>query len=250
MTFEVASGRRLGISGLGEPASSRVVLLCHSAPGTGSVDPDPIASANSRLHIVGIDRPGYGGTDPYEGEPRFEVWVDDVDDYLARLDPSSEHATGTEVDLAGVIGIGYGAFYAAAIAAANRAVPRLVVVQPAPPLARSEALDDPTFRDLDATDPMTGEASRQEIALDQAGSAGEAADHLLLADAGWGHRVRSAHVATDLVAVPGDPGTAWWRRHLHRPKVHPLARGGLPGLAEGWRIALDLLAPPAPEGDR
>lgn len=243
MTFEVASGRRLGISGLGEPASSRVVLLCHSAPGSGSVDPDPIASANSRLHIVGIDRPGYGGSDAYEGEPHLEQWVDDVDDYLARLDPTSEHATGVETDLAGVVGIGYGAFYAAAIAAANPAVPRLVVVQPAAPLRRSEELDDPSFRDLDATDPMTGEASRQEVALDEAGSAGEAADHLLLADAGWGRQVQQAHAATDLIAVPGDPGTAWWRRHLHRPNVHPLTTGGLPGLAEAWRIALDLLDP-------
>jgi len=245
MAYQVDSGRHLGISGIGEPASSRVVVLCHSAPGTGSVDPDPIASANSRLRIVGIDRPGYGATDRYEGEPRLDDWVDDVGSYLARLDPTAEYASGVDVDVAGVVGIGYGAFYAAALAAATPQIPRLVVVEPAEPLRRSRPLDDPAFRDLEATDPMTGEASRQEVALDQAGTPGEAADHLLLADAGWGHRVRQARVATHLIAARDDPGTAWWRHHLHRPRVHELAEGGLPGLAEGWRIALELLAPPA-----
>jgi pimeloyl-ACP methyl ester carboxylesterase len=238
MAYQVGSGRRLGISGLGEPASSRVVVLCHSAPGTGSVDPDPTASADSKLRIIGIDRPGYGAS-----EPRLEDWIGDVDDYLTRLEPTSERASGVDVVLGGVIGIGYGAFYAAALATAYPQLSRLVVVQPAAPLRRSEALDDPSFRDLDATDPMTGEASRQEVALEQAGGDGEAADHLLLADAGWGRRVRQARVPTDLVGARDDPGTAWWRRHLHRPHVHPLAASGLPGLAEGWRVALDLLAP-------
>ncbi len=243
MTFEAASGRRLGISGLGEPASTRVAVLCHTAPGTGSVDPDPIASAESGLRIVGIDRPGYGGSDRCAGEPHLEQWVDDVRDYLGELDPSARRSSGVDIEIVAAIGIGYGAFYAAALAAAHATCPRLIVIEPAAPPARSEPLDDPTFHELEATDPMSGATDRQEIALAQGGGYGEAADHLLLADAGWGGRVHDVDVPTDLIGAPDDPGTAWWRHHLHRPTVHELVGGGgLPELAQGWRIALGLLA--------
>jgi pimeloyl-ACP methyl ester carboxylesterase len=242
MTFEAASGRRIGITGMGEPASPRVAVLCHAAPGVGSIDPDPIASTKSGLHIVGIDRPGYGASDPYEGEPRLDDWLSDVADYLSRLEPTSEASSGIDTEFVGVVGIGYGAFYAAALAGYYESCPRLVVVEPSEPLFRSDALDDPTQRDLDAVDPMSGAADRQQPALDAAGSYGEAADHLLLADAGWTHRVRAARVATTLIAPSGDPGTKWWRRHLHRPKVTDLAQTGLPGLAEGWQAALAVLA--------
>lgn len=242
MTFEAASGHRLGISGHGEPLSTRVAVLCHSAPGTGAIDPDPVASTASGLRIIGVDRPGYGASDRYDGEPDVDAWVTDVRDYLSRLDPISRRSAGVDIEVCGVVGVGYGAFFAAALAAAHPGCPRLVVLDPPVPPLRSEALDDPVLHGLGSVDPMTGAADRQQAALDEADSDGAAADHLVLADVGWAHRVRSARVTTDLVGVPDDPGTAWWRRHLHRPAAHDLAAGGLPGLAEGWRIALAALA--------
>jgi pimeloyl-ACP methyl ester carboxylesterase len=241
LAFETESGRTLGITGIGEPMSTRVAVLCHAAPGAGSIDPDPVVSSRSGLRIIGIDRPGYGASDRYDGEPDVGQWVDDVADYLARLDPTSERSAGVEIELVGVIGIGYGAFFAAALAASAAVrLPRLVVLQPSAPLYRSDALDDPSLRDPEGVDPLTGLLDRVDVAPD-ADSYGATADHLVLADAGWAHRVRAARVATDLIGV-ADDATAWWRRHLHRPKLHELAEGGLPGLSAGWSIALEVLA--------
>jgi pimeloyl-ACP methyl ester carboxylesterase len=242
LAFETASGRTLGITGLGEPLSTRIVVLCHAAPGAGSIDPDPVVSVRSGLRIIGIDRPGYGASDRYDDEPELGQWIADVADYLGRLDPTSEQSAGVEIELAGVVGIGYGAFFAAALAASTGVpVPRLVVLQPSAPLLRSDALDDASLRDPEGVDPMTGLLDRVGAA-DDADSYGATADHLLLADAGWGRRVRAGRVATDLIGVAADEGTAWWRRHLHRPRLHELAAGGLPGLSAGWTIALELLA--------
>lgn len=242
MTFEAASGHRLGISGIGEPASTRVAVLCHAAPGTGAIDPDPIASNASGLRIIGIDRPGYGGSERYEGEPDLDVWMADVLDYLSILDPSAERASGVDIELTGIIGIGYGAFYAAALAASPLNAPRLVLLEPSEPLLRSEDLDDPTQRDLDAVDPMSGAVDRQHPAFEEADSYGAAADHLLLADSGWARRVRAVRVPTTVIGVPDDAATAWWRRHLHQPRTIDLPEGGLPGLAFGWGTALTVLA--------
>jgi pimeloyl-ACP methyl ester carboxylesterase len=241
MTFEVASGHRLGISGMGEPVSTKVAVLCHAAPGTGAMDPDPIASNESGLRIIGIDRPGYGASDRYEGEPDLDVWLADVRDYLSRLDPTARASSGLDVEFTGVVGIGYGAFYAAALAATLRDCPRLVLLEPSAPLMRSDALHDPSQADAEAVDPMSGATDRQRPALDAADSYGAAADHLLLADLGWARRVRDVHVPSTVIGVPDDTGTAWWRHHLHRPTTIDLPEGGLPALAFGWGTALTVL---------
>jgi pimeloyl-ACP methyl ester carboxylesterase len=241
MTYEVASGHRLGISGIGEPASPRVAVLCHAAPGTGAIDPDPIASNDSGLRIIGIDRPGYGASDRYEGEPDLDVWLADVRDYLSRLEPTSRRASGGGVEFVGVVGIGYGAFYAAALAATVPDLPRLVLLEPSAPLFRSDALDDPSQWDVEAVDPMSGAVDRQQPAFEAAESYGAAADHLLLADLGWTRRVRDVHQDCTVIGVPDDVGTAWWSRHLHRPTTIDLPQRGLPGLGFGWGTALTVL---------
>jgi pimeloyl-ACP methyl ester carboxylesterase len=46
------------------PADAPVVLLCHSAPGSGSFDPDPAATAAAGVRLIAVDRPGYGGSAP------------------------------------------------------------------------------------------------------------------------------------------------------------------------------------------
>src|SRR5690349_18219262 len=48
------------------PADASVVLLCHLAPGSGTFDPDPGATAAHAVRLVGVDRPGYGGSAPLE----------------------------------------------------------------------------------------------------------------------------------------------------------------------------------------
>jgi pimeloyl-ACP methyl ester carboxylesterase len=39
-------------------------VFCHAAPGAGTFDPDPVATAARDITLIAIDRPGYGDSDP------------------------------------------------------------------------------------------------------------------------------------------------------------------------------------------
>ena len=57
-------GRRAAVHVTEGTASGRTVVFCHSAPGAGAFDPDPAATAARGVTLIGVDRPGYGGSDP------------------------------------------------------------------------------------------------------------------------------------------------------------------------------------------
>jgi pimeloyl-ACP methyl ester carboxylesterase len=84
LTFTLRSGRRVGVTTLGDPVAERVVVFCHPAPGSSMFDPDPDESANRDVHIVSLDRPGYGSSDPWP----FGTWpsivraADDIAEYI------------------------------------------------------------------------------------------------------------------------------------------------------------------------
>jgi pimeloyl-ACP methyl ester carboxylesterase len=47
----------------------KTVVWCHGAPGAGNFDPEPVATREYGVTLIGVDRPGYGGSDPVrEGE--------------------------------------------------------------------------------------------------------------------------------------------------------------------------------------
>jgi len=241
--FQTGEGRRLGITGLGEPLATQVVVLCHTAPGSSGFDPDPVASVASKLRIVGIDRPGYGASDRYVGEPRLDQWTDDVGEYVGRIEPMAEHSTGIDVHVVGAIGIGHGCFFAAALAAAHPdTIRHLVLVAPTLPLHRSDPQLDPALAADGRIDPMSGLLDRRQPALDAADGYGAAADHLLLADAGWSHRVHAARARADLyVGDSPDDATAarWWSRHLRHGAVHHGFGTGIGMVSAVWASALD-----------
>ena len=241
--FETLGGRRLGVTGHGEPIAARVVILCHTAPGSGDFDPDPVASVAAGLRIIAIDRPGYGASDRYAGEPTVEQWVDDVAEYIDRIHPVSEESTGIDVRVVGAIGIGHGCFFAAALAAAHpEEVPHLVLVAPPLPLHRSDPQLDPALVAEGRIDPMSGLLDRRQSAVAAAGGYGAAADHLLLADAGWGHRIHGARVRADLYVgdSPDDAAASrWWLRHLRDGRVHPGFGTGVAMVGAIWASALD-----------
>lgn len=87
LTFTLRSGRRVGVTTLGDPVAARVIVFCHPAPGSSVFDPDPDASANRGVHIVSLDRPGYGSSDPWPAGswPSIVGAADDIAEYIREM---------------------------------------------------------------------------------------------------------------------------------------------------------------------
>ncbi len=102
-----ATGRRIGTAEFGDP-NGAPVLWCHGGPGS-RLEPawlsDPARA--SGLRIIGLDRPGYGLSDPCPGRSILDV-VDDVFEVVARL----------SLDRFATVGVSTGGTYALAVAAA------------------------------------------------------------------------------------------------------------------------------------
>jgi pimeloyl-ACP methyl ester carboxylesterase len=82
--LERPGGRRIAVHDLTPeaPADAPVVLLSHAAPGAATFDPDPAATSGVRL--IGVDRPGYGDSDPI-GDTFADVDMA-ADDAIAALE--------------------------------------------------------------------------------------------------------------------------------------------------------------------
>ncbi|MBF4463190.1 MULTISPECIES: alpha/beta fold hydrolase [unclassified Rathayibacter] len=96
------SGRSLGVSWSGPERAERVVVLCHPAPGSADLDPDPAATARHGVRILSFDRPGYGasslltGVDPAGAGAGAnpEQAAADIAEYLATAGVASVGAAG------------------------------------------------------------------------------------------------------------------------------------------------------------
>ncbi len=76
-------GRRAAVHVTEGAAGGRTVVFCHSAPGAGAFDPDPAATAARGVTLIGVDRPGYGGSDPMPNASWADVGT--VADDLAEI---------------------------------------------------------------------------------------------------------------------------------------------------------------------
>ncbi len=121
----------MGITGLGDPLSRRLVVICHAAPGAGAFDPDPLVTNEWGVRIVAPDRPGYGSSDPLDpGDDPVATWVADMSDYLSWVGLNAGSASIHSTSF-GVIGWGAGSLFAVAFAAWHpELVDRLVLVEP------------------------------------------------------------------------------------------------------------------------
>jgi pimeloyl-ACP methyl ester carboxylesterase len=105
-TIERPDGRQVGYADFG-PASGTPVLWCHGGPGC-RLDPAYLAdeAASGGLRLIGIDRPGYGWSDPDPGRT-IAGWVADA---LAVADHLG-------IDRFATVGLSTGGAYALALAA-------------------------------------------------------------------------------------------------------------------------------------
>ncbi|WP_375400907.1 alpha/beta fold hydrolase [uncultured Amnibacterium sp.] len=129
-------GRQAGVQGRGDPVSQRIVLFCHPAPGSGGFDPDPRITAEWGVHLIGMDRPGYGASPPLPDDewPTITDRADDLAEYLGVIRAEAKAAGLPGPRHVGVVGWSAGGRVALALASAYPdLVDRVAVVAtPAP----------------------------------------------------------------------------------------------------------------------
>ncbi|MBW4043197.1 MAG: alpha/beta hydrolase [Acidobacteria bacterium] len=132
----VRDGRRIGVTAFGDPVAERIVLFCHPAPGSGGFDPDPAITSAWGVHVVSVDRPGYGSSTPIPEERRPSVgrWADDLAEYIQVVVEQARETGRTPLHKVGVVGWSAGGRVALALAARHPGlVDRVAVVAtPAP----------------------------------------------------------------------------------------------------------------------
>jgi pimeloyl-ACP methyl ester carboxylesterase len=134
--FQLASGRHVGITAHGQPDGDKLVIFCHPAPGASTFDPDPRATGYRTVHLIGLDRAGYGASDPLgSGKwPSVAGYAADIGEYLRTAGNVARDLGIHEFDSVGVVGWSAGGRVALALAAAHPTlIDRVVVVgTPAP----------------------------------------------------------------------------------------------------------------------
>ncbi|MGT2425862.1 alpha/beta fold hydrolase [Amnibacterium kyonggiense] len=129
-------GRRLGLTTFGDPVAERIVVLCHPAPGAGGFDPAPAVTSAWGVHVVSVDRPGYGSSTPLPDDlrPTIGRWADDLAEYVEFVIEQAREAGYTPLHRIGVVGWSAGGRVALALAARHPGlVDRVAVVAtPAP----------------------------------------------------------------------------------------------------------------------
>ena len=114
----------LASAGIVDGDAERTVVFCHSAPGAGIFDPDPVETRAREVTLLAVDRPGYGGSDPM-GDDEWATVSAAADDIAAVLDRFKVRRTG-------VVGWSAGGRVALAFAARHPELVDRVVVAATP----------------------------------------------------------------------------------------------------------------------
>lgn len=259
------SGRSAGLFAAGDPGANRLVVLCHPSAGSAAFDPDPTITARWRVHLIAIDRPGYGSSDPLApgADHRLLERAQDVGDYLERVEHVADRVSGSELYRFGVIGWGTGGMLAAALAAQfPDRVDRLALVSaPAPQkaakVARRAFIASPDLEALHIEDDdpdlarhlgLLGRVDRMIADGFLQGRAGVEADRLLMADDSWLDGLRGVRAATRIWLGRRDPvvderDVEWWARHLGGARAVHVRDSGPLTVAAAWRAVLTHVAP-------
>ncbi|MFF1634639.1 alpha/beta fold hydrolase [Leifsonia sp. NPDC058248] len=136
LMFTLASGRAIGVTATGNPAAERIVVFCHPAPGSSMFDPDPTVSSTRDVHIVAIDRPGYGASEPLAPGtwPSIPRYADDIAEYLRAISRDETELGVGRPRSVGIVGWSAGGRVALAFAARHPELTERVaiVATPAP----------------------------------------------------------------------------------------------------------------------
>jgi pimeloyl-ACP methyl ester carboxylesterase len=136
LTFTLESGRKVGVTTLGDPMAERIVVFCHAAPGSSQFDPDPVVTEHRDVHIVAFDRPGYGSSDPlpFGTWPSITRAADDIAEYLHAMARDESGIGISRPPTIGIVGWSAGGRVALAFAARHpELVDRVAIVgTPAP----------------------------------------------------------------------------------------------------------------------
>lgn len=262
-TIVTSSGRKLGITGYGDPAADRLVLVCHPTPGA-ALDPDPTVTDRWGVHVVTLDRPGYDSSDvlPEQAAVTLEDHAKDVGDFMRRSERVADRISHARLERYGVVGWGTGGFVAAAIAASDPLVDRLALVGVPRPAKTERFLDRAlkapnrlaalgvTERDPDLERHL-GLLNRLERMLDRAflqGNAGVRSDARFFEDEGWTERLAGIRAETHVWVGDRDPLVAdldgsWWAKRIPGALASHVRDSGPLTIAAAWSHVLAHVAP-------
>ncbi|WP_349902100.1 alpha/beta fold hydrolase [Parafrigoribacterium humi] len=266
-TFTLSSGRRMGVSTLGDPFANRLVVLCHPMPGASGFDPNPLVTRNSGVRVVTFERPGYGSSDPLsENESRLvQARADDIAEYLTSDGTQTENAQALDI---GVVGWGFGGAIALSLAARHPSlITRAAVVglavralqsaqdEPLPDVEGDSAEPGPPTFDraslgIDPTDPMfdlSGLGLRLDHMLAQAaiqGTVGVEIDSAAAQDLSWADELGRVNAPT--VLIYGDAGGTlgaaagrWLRKRVPNSRLVRVRGVGTLAIVSVWQKILD-----------
>ncbi|HZU14729.1 MAG TPA: alpha/beta hydrolase [Chloroflexota bacterium] len=93
------TGRRVAVHRLVDGDLARTVVLCHPTPGAGAFDPDPEQTWRRGVTLLGVDRPGYGYSDPLPDSAGGTVAAaaDDLAAVLDRLETGPVGVAGWSI---------------------------------------------------------------------------------------------------------------------------------------------------------
>ena len=259
-------GRTVGLNAFGDPMADRLAVICHPTPGSSAFDPDPVVTNRWGVHLIGLDRPGYGGSQPMPAGSHHSLSErsDDVADFIARDERNADRISNTDMKHCGVIGWGTGAIVAASLAVRHPdLVDRLALVSPPAP-SKAEKFARRTFAIRDGRtalhiaedDPAfarhLGLDRRLDRMIDEAfahGDAGIDGDRSLLANTSWVSGLSDLSAEVLVLSGADDPAIdaedlRWWRRHLPgKARFRTLDGSASLTIADAWETVLAHVAP-------
>ncbi|MBW8872298.1 MAG: alpha/beta hydrolase [Leifsonia sp.] len=244
---ELRDGRHVGVTGFGDPMGKRLVIMCHPSPGTGGFDPDPPATSTAGIRMIGLDRAGYGASDPLpDSTDPLGDWLDDVDQYLRTVENIAKSIAGTDFGAVGILGWGVGAVYATGLAARHpELVNRLALIEPtgATPsrlqVAESGEPLDARLEDAGALHRYPGASDRLRLMVESAGqnAAGQRLDAQVMRQPHWPDALSRIKARTVIVSSNQSDGV-WYRRRIHRARSFGRWDDPATTIAAGWTNVL------------